>query len=376
MRLTVGSAALLERINRVASIVPARSVIPIMKSLLFDVTQGRLTLTASTLEVSTQVTMQVDSSDSIRIAIDHKVIVDILKVLTDQPVTFTIDPSCWGVSMVASSGTYTFVGESADGFPKIPVDSDAVVAHIDAAALLKAFNRTSFAIHPDVDKGVLNGLNIAFGQQGITFAATDASRLVRYRIFGTEPAPSASIVIPRIAIGAVKSAFAPGSGVIRISHNGSNAFFRSDDTLVACRLIDQRYPEYKYVIPNDATGRITVGRQAMRGSLSRVSVFANKTSRLTRLSVAGSRIMVSSQDFDYSRTAEEEVPCDLDGTGMDIGFNSSLLLDALNNLHTEEVIIRLSAPNRAIIVLPSVQEPGEDILMLVMPMMLHDYTAQ
>lgn len=375
MKFTVGSAALLEQLNRVASIVPTRSVIPMMENVLFSVANGKLTLTASILEISTQISMDVDSSESIRIAVEPKVLTDILKALSDQPITFTIDPSCWKASMVASSGTYTFVGESAVNFPSIPVEADVQAVGIDATALLKAFNHTSFAIHPDVDKGVLNGLHIAIGNKSTTFAATDACRLVRYRLDGVCSDNPASIVLPRSAIIAVKAAFPPGSGNIRIYHNESNAFFRSGDMLVACRLIDQRYPEYEYVIPDGKAARVTVGREALRASLNRVTVFANKTSHLTRLSVSGSGIRVSSEDFDYSRTADETVPCLFEGKSVDIGFNATLLIDALGVLRTEEVVINLESPNRAIIILPDVQEPGEDILMLVMPMMLHDYSV-
>ncbi len=57
---------------------------------------------------------------------------------------------------------------------------------------------------------------------------------------------------------------------------------------------------------------------------------------------------------------------------MEIGFNAKFLIEMLEHLEGKEVTMKMSAPNRAGIIYPNEKEDGEDILMLVMPVMLNN----
>ena len=128
---------------------------------------------------------------------------------------------------------------------------------------------------------------------------------------------------------------------VRIEYNDSNAFFRTDNILLVCRLIDQKYPDYENVIPTDNPNRLQVDRIDLLGSLRRVNIFANKTSHQVRFKATGSELSISAEDLDFANEARGE----------------------------------LSTPNRAVIIQPSSQEVGEDLLMLIMPVMLNSYAG-
>jgi len=163
-----------------------------------------------------------------------------------------------------------------------------------------------------------------------------------------------------------------GNGDVTVTYNESNARFDFGGFTLICRLIDGNYPNYEAVIPNENPNRLTIDRLSLLSSIKRVSIFANKTTHQVRLKINGSELSVSAEDLDFSNEANERLTCSYEGEDMEIGFNSRFMLEMLNNMGAESVVLELSAPNRAGILVPEQPEnDGEDILMLVMPVMLN-----
>ena len=144
---------------------------------------------------------------------------------------------------------------------------------------------------------------------------------------------------------------------------------------MVCRLIDQKYPDYENVIPTDNPNKLIISRTALLGTLKRVNIFANKTSHQVRFKISGSELTISAEDLDFANEARETLACTYEGGDLEIGFNASLLIDIISNSTTSEIVMELSTPNRAGNVLPDVQEEGEHLLMLIMPVMLNSYTT-
>jgi len=142
-----------------------------------------------------------------------------------------------------------------------------------------------------------------------------------------------------------------------------------------CRLIDERYPDYENVIPANNQNTMAINRGELLSSLKRISIYANKTTNQVRVKITGSELQVSAEDLDFSNEANERLSCEHDGEDIEIGFNAKFLIEVLNNLDSEEITVKLSEPNRAGLFLPKEKNDNEDILMLVMPVMLNDYTT-
>jgi DNA polymerase-3 subunit beta len=160
---------------------------------------------------------------------------------------------------------------------------------------------------------------------------------------------------------------------ITIEYNDTNAHFRFEDSMLTCRLIDGKYPNYEAVIPKENPNQMQVNRNSFLNSARRVSIFSNKTTYQIRLKIAGAALQISAEDFDYSNSAEERLDCDYQGDDIKIGFNSRFLIEMLNGLECDEVKLSMSLPNRAGLLTPlDHTEEGEEITMLVMPVMLND----
>ena len=162
----------------------------------------------------------------------------------------------------------------------------------------------------------------------------------------------------------------PAGTEVKMSFNKANAFFSFNDTQISCRLIDSRYPDYHAVIPVDNPNLLTIARADFASSLRRIAIYANKTTNQVILNVSQGTLIVSAQDLDFSNEATEKLTCTYDGDPLMIGFNAKFLLEMLTVLESDEVRMELSTSTRAGILLPVEEVPGEDILMLVMPVML------
>jgi DNA polymerase-3 subunit beta len=377
MNFIVSSAALQRQLSRISGAIPSRSVLPIIENFLFEIDGNTLTVSTTNLEISMQTRLSVESrGNAVRVAIPARILVDILKALPEQPLTFIIDERSFSVEIASETGKYKISGENGDDFPAIPQVDKADALRIPAHVLLKAVSKTLFAASTDEDKAALNGIYFDLKPHGATFVATDAHRLVRYRRLDlTVPQPT-SFIVPQKALNLLKSSLDPNDNRdVQIQYNENNAFFQTEQVMLVCRLIDQRYPNYENVIPTENPNKLFVARQDLMGALRRVNIFANKSTHQVRFSIKGSELEITSEDPDFASEARESLKCHYEGKDIEIGFNASLLLDVIANADTEEVIVELSEPNRAGIILPNVQEEGENILMLIMPIMLNSYVS-
>ena len=144
------------------------------------------------------------------------------------------------------------------------------------------------------------------------------------------------------------------------------------NSVLVCRLIDGKYPNYEAVIPKENPNQLTIARNQFLNSVRRISIFSNKTTHQIRLKIAGAELNISAEDIDYSNKAEERLTCDYQGDDMQIGFNARFLNEMLGNLESDNVQLEMSLPNRAGILTPvDGLDQGEQVTMLVMPVMLN-----
>ena len=161
--------------------------------------------------------------------------------------------------------------------------------------------------------------------------------------------------------------------MVKIEFNISNAFFRFENMRLICRLIDERFPDYENVIPLDNEIIMTINRNEFLSSLRRIAIYANKTTHQVRLKITGNELQISAEDLDFSNEASERLSCEHEGDDIEVGFNARFLIEMLSHLESDEIDMKLSAPNRAGLIFPKEKEKEEDLLMLVMPVMLNNY---
>jgi len=372
MNFIVSSATLLKQLQAVGGVLNSSNTLPILDNFLFEIKDKTLTVSASDLESTMTTTLSVEAKEDGNIAVPAKLVLDTLKTFPDQPLTFSVDEKTMGIEISADSGKYKLSGFNGEEFPKIPVIENPSNVELECDIIQRAIEKTIFASGNDDLRPVMSGIFTQLSTDGVTFVATDAHKLVCYKRVDVKAADSASFIMPKKPMNLLKGLLTSSKGNIKIEYNESNAKFQFENYQLICRLIDGKYPNYEAVIPSENPNRLTIERSSFAQSIKRVAIFANKTTHQVKLKITGSELSIFAEDIDFSNEANERLTCSYEGNDMEIGFNSRFLLEMLNNIDTENVILELSAPNRAGILLPENNEEGEDLLMLVMPVMLNN----
>jgi DNA polymerase III subunit beta len=370
MKFIVSSSALLKQLQQINGVINANTVLPILEDFLFEINKNKLTVVATDLETVMKIHMDIEAKDSGRVCIPARILMDTLKNLPDQPLTFNIDKN-FGIEITSDSGKYKVMGENPDNFPKEPVADDATSFTTTSSVLVHAINKTLFAVSNDDLRPAMTGVYFELDKKGLTFVATDAHRLVRYKRTDVSCPKAENFIVPKKPLNLLKTALPDNADEITLSYNSNHLFVVHGTTELVCRLIDARFPDYKVVIPADNPYSMVVGRNDFQGALRRVSVFSNKSTNQVVLSINGSQLQMAAQDVDFSFEGNERMKCSYDGEDMQIAFNAKFLVEMLSAVETDEVKMELSTPTKAGLIKPTEQNDGEDVLMLVMPLMLN-----
>ncbi|MEM9327561.1 MAG: DNA polymerase III subunit beta [Bacteroidota bacterium] len=373
MKFIVSSSFLLKQLSSINGVITTNPVVPILENFLFEISNGTLTVTASDLQTSMITQLEVEAKEDGSIAIPAKILLETLRNLPEQPVTFSIDDSTYSIEINSDNGRYKLAGENATDFPKVPSVSDGYSVNISSNVLGVALNNTIFATSNDELRPAMTGVYIKLDETNTTFVATDSHRLIRYRRVDIASDMGHNMIIPRKALNLLKATLPSETTNVNVEFNASNAFFDFDNVKMICRLIDERYPDYENVIPVDNNNTMSIDKGQFLSSLKRIAIYANKTTHQVRLKITGSELQISAEDLDFSNEANERLACEHDGEDIEIGFNAKFLIEMLGILDSDKVTLRLSAPNRAGILLPEEKDDNEDVLMLVMPVMLNNY---
>jgi len=370
MKFIVSSSYLLKQLSAINGVITTNPVVPILENFLFEINDGNLTITASDLQTSMITELQVEAKEDGSIAIPAKILLETLRNLPEQPVTFSIDSNTYSIEINSDNGRYKLAGENATDFPKIPTVSDGYSVNMSSDVLGRAINNTIFATSNDELRPAMTGVFVKLDETNTTFVATDSHRLIRYRRVDVASDMNHTMIIPRKALTLLKATLPSELTNVNVEFNTSNAFFNFNQVKMICRLIDERFPDYENVIPLDNNNTVVVKKDELLSSLKRIAIYANKTTHQVRLKITGSELMVSAEDLDFSNEANERLSCEHDGEDLEIGFNARFLVEMLGNIDSDEITLSLSAPNRAGIITPNDKDDEEDILMLVMPVML------
>ncbi|MCF8379485.1 MAG: DNA polymerase III subunit beta [Bacteroidales bacterium] len=375
MKFVVSSTELLSHLQSVSRVISSKNTLPILDNFLFSLSGTELEITASDLETTliTKIKLE-NASDDGKIAVPAKILGDTLKEFPEQPLTFEINTSSMSVVISSENGQFTVVGQNGDEFPQMAKlkEDDKTELTIDSELLLSGITKALFATADDELRPVMNGILLEISEDNLTFVASDAHKLVRYKRMDGKGESSSSFILPKKPASLLKNILPKEDNVVKVEFDNKNASFTLTDYTLVCRLVEGNYPSYNSVIPTKNPNKLTIGRQELYNSLKRVSVFSNQASNLVKLKIKGNQLTVSAQDIDFSISAYERLNCQYDGDDMEIGFKSTFMIEILANLHTEDIVIELSDPTRAGLILPTPSEnKNEDVLMLLMPMMIN-----
>ena len=370
MKFIVSSAALSKQLQQISGVISSNTVLPILEDFLFEVEGNKLSVVATDLESVMRVQMDIESKESGKICIPARILLDSLKNIPDQPLSINIDRS-FAVEITTSNGKYKVMGEDPNNFPKEPAADDATSFTIPSAALVTAINKTLSAVSSDDLRPAMTGVFFELHPDHIQFVATDAHRLIRYKRTDVSCPESNSFIVPKKPLNLLKSALPMNQDELTISYNKNHLFVQHGSTQMSCRFIDARFPDYKVVIPSNNPYKLLINKIAFQSALRRVSVFSNKSTNQVALNIQGNELELTAQDVDFSFEGNEHIPCQYDGEDMSIAFNARFLIDMLSAAASDDVSVELSTATKAGIVKPTENDPDEELLILIMPLMLN-----
>ncbi|MEE1253863.1 MAG: DNA polymerase III subunit beta [Paludibacteraceae bacterium] len=374
MKFNVSSSKLFSQLQAVSRVINNKNALPILDDVLFELVGNELKLTASDGETTVRTAIEVEGADGGgKVASAAKLLLETLKEFSEQPLAFTIDEQNFAVNMVSQNGTYSFVGVNGNEYPEMPQDEvDAQELSLPATTLQSAIEKTIFCTADDPLRPVMNGIYFDILEDRLILVATDAHRLVRYSNTSVKAGMASNFILPKKPAALLKNLLAKEEAEVKVTFGQKNARFEFDKTIVVCRRIEGRFPNYNAVIPQSNQNVVTVDRQTMVNACKRVAVFANNGTAQLRLALSENQIKISAQDIDFSTSAEEMIQCDYQGMSMAIGFKAPFLIDLLSTVGTTDVQLKLADPARAGLILPVAEEGEENVLMLLMPMLLND----
>jgi len=374
MKFVVSSSNLLNHSQAISRVINSKKTLSILDCFLLELKGNALSLTAADNESRLQTTIDVSNEGSDgSVAINAKNLLDPLRELPDQPLTFEINDDTLEVNIFYHNGKYNFIGLKSEEYPEPKQLSDNVITfRINAQDLFNGINRTIFATADDELRPVMNGIFFDLTPEGLTFVGSDGHKLVRFINKAVKSEGRSSFILSKKPANLLRALLPRETGEIEIRFDEDQAYVVMQDYTMLCRFTEGRYPNYNSVIPKNNPNSVTIDRLSLLNALKRVAVFTNPAIGLIKMQFSEDSIVVSAQDIDFLTSAEETIPCTYHGNVLNIGFKALFLIDILNNIPSADVRIELSDPSRAGVVFPAENEENEDMLALLMPMMLND----
>ena len=378
MKFIVSSTELLSHLSAISRVINNKNSLPILDNFLLQLEGKTLTMTASDIETTLITSMEVETSEGNgKVAVASRLLLDTLREFSEQPLSFNINDSNLAMIITSANGSYNFIGQNGDEYPRVPqLQEEARTLSMPVPTLSAGISKTLFCTADDELRPVMNGVYFDITSDSLTLVATDAHKLVRYKTTYTTASLQgeelANFILPKKPATMLKNILPKENGEVEISFDSKNAHFKLANYTMICRQVEGRFPNYNGVIPKSNPYKIIIDRVTLLNALKRVSVFANQASNLVKLAFSANQIHISAQDIDFSISAEETISCQFEGDPIKIGFKSSFLIEILGNINATEIVFELSDASRAGLILPFENEPNEEILMLLMPMLLND----
>ena len=374
MKFIVSSDLLYRNLSAISGVMGTNSTMPILDNFLVTIEGNQLKLTASDLESTMTSVIELDNVEGEgSVAVPAKILLETLKLMPDMPLVFAIDSENNILKFSSANGEYGAPCFPSDEYPTVKPIAEPKSFDIRASVLQRAISKTIFATGNDELRPNMMGVLCELASENITFVATDAHKLVRYRNVEVKTEEFSSFILPKKPIAHLKNILANADTVhVDYSENTHHIRFAFGNYELFSSLKEGKYPNYESVIPKDNPNVLTIGRDEFLKSIRRLGNYSSQSTFQVRLSLSETGLNLTAEDMDFSYKGAENIQCEYNGEPMEIGFNSRFLREMIENIDADTIQMSFSKPQRAALISPTVQhDVNEDVLMLIMPVMLN-----
>jgi DNA polymerase III subunit beta len=365
MKLTCAKDQLAEKLQVAGRGVSTRTTVQILAGILLNTAGGRLSLSATDMEISLRVSLEAQVEDEGSVVVPGRLLVDIVRLLPAGEVTISHRAEEGVVELVCGAASYRLNTYAAEDFPRLPEIDDASAFTVEKEAFVDTIARVSRSASRDESRPVLTGVLVRFEGDKLVMAATDSYRLsVKETALSESPGREIEAIVPARALGEL-ARIAQGEGEsIRVGVQENQVVFGADDVWLTARRIDGQFPNYKQLLPESFEAEVAMPREEFLDVVRRTSVLAQRKSPL-RLRFEDGELTVSAQTQDVGE-AHESLPVSYSGETLEIGFNAEFLRDGLESVNDESVRLKLISPLRPGLI----HGESDDFLYLIMPIRL------
>lgn len=374
MKFNVAGKAFQQQLQAVSKVINSKNTLSILDNFLLRVEGNILTIVGADSENLMKASMEVlDSESDGAIAVSAKMLMEVTKEISNQPISFSVNEETQQIDVSFLNGQFNFSGINAAEYPdKLPEMDNAIEISVPAEMVKKGIDNTLYAVSQEPIRPMMTGIFWDIHNDDITFVASDTHKLVKYVNTMAAPGVETSFIMPAKPAAIIRNIISKEDGPVSIVMDSKSATFRFANYEISCRFIKGNYPNYNRVIPSSSPFVMNISREALLIAMRRVAIFANKASNLVKFTIAPTDVLLEAQDLDYQTSAKEKVPCQYEGNEMTIGFNAGFTVEILSNIPGDDALIQLSDPARPGIFAPAEQQPGENLVIVQMPLQVFD----
>jgi DNA polymerase-3 subunit beta len=370
MKFIVQKSILLDALTLTGKCI-GKNILTIMESYLFKIENNKLIVIGSNLEVTMEKQLDIESEVTARITLPAGRLFGLIKELPEQPLEFNIIGYGTGldesitVEIKAASGTYVIPATNGNDY-SLQDNKSEIAFTIESEKLLEGINKTIFACGTDALRPALAGVSLSFADGKVTFTGTNANVLSTYS-YEVKVDTAYNFVIPAKVLH-ILAGMVPNT-VIGVNVDVKSIVFHvNNTTILKSRLIDEKFPDYKAIIPKTNDKQLTVNRPDLISSLNRVTQFCDDTQNTVRLEIGPDKIELSSENS-IGELAHETMLNTYDGEPTAVRFNGRNLIGCLKNIGSDEVNLSFLSPKKAFLLRTTTEEAEElTNLMLLMPL--------
>ncbi len=369
MKFTISQEELLRAIGAASGVVPSRTTLPILSEILIEAVEDGITFSATDLDLSVTIRAKAAVGDPGAVTLPARRLNELVRELPPSPVH--VESAGEKVSVECEKTKFRFFGHAKADFPTFPVVGSEAPLEIDRDLFERLVQHTSYAASTEDTRPILNGVLWEVQEGETRMVATNGHRLASFTARRNgEGAARGNVIVPPKALAYASRVFAEEAG-LQVSFGENQLAIRGGGHTLYTRLIEGPYPNYQQVIPRDNDKTAIADRDALIHALRRMSVVASDQTHRVKLSFREGEVafFVSTPDVGE---ANERMTLDYQGDPIEIGFNASYLLEVLKYVEAEQVRLTFKSPERAALIAPASQDPGEEYLALVMPLRLQD----
>jgi DNA polymerase-3 subunit beta len=369
MEFTANRDALVRELGLIQGIVERKNTIPILANVLIEAEERRVDLAATDLDVGLRCRVPAEVAEPGALTLSAKKLYEIVRAVTDGSVVVTELENSWA-SITSGRAYFKMVGLGKGEFPSLAEPPATGFTPIGGSILAELIHKTSFAITADDSRYFLNGARLELTEKELRMIATDGHRLAFVALRRSDgEAGTASAIVPKKTLLELLKILGDSEGDVFFAKGDNHLFFRIGERLLISKRVEDQFPAYDKVIPQDNQKHVTCVTEELAGAIRRVSLLANERLRAVKFAIGSGSVEVSSQNPELGE-AKETIEASYSGAPIAIGFNGQYLLDFLNVAGSEQVVFELKDDSSQGLLKPASGGGEKDYRYVVMPMRL------